>query len=688
MTHTNIPHTSSPKVAPSRALFDGANHLLTLRQDDYWEGEVVWNPMLAAQYIIALHTMEKAISPERRAGLVQQLRAMQLDDGSGLWGMHRYGGPSLFVSTLCYVAARLCGVPARDPLLAGARDFFATEDVLAIPSWGKLWLSIAGLYDYEGVNAVPPEAWLMPESVPLHPANYYCHTRLIYMGMACVRSLRVTAPETPLTRSLRSELYPGRRYEELDFKGSRDALRRGDLWAAPSTQLRLLYKAVNAFERVHHKGVRARLIKRFTRSIRFELRSSDYTCLSPVNGLLFALTLHAQNPKDPDLEKQLARFSAGEGEDSPVQGWVWNDDEEGLRVTGARSATWDTSFAIQALIDSYEATTSAKEKETLAEGIRSALTWLETQQMAGPTFDSVARYQKEGRVDPTGGFCFAGVWHGWPVSDCTAEALCAMLEAPEELYEADEERVQAGLEFLLQAQNPDGGFGSYEARKHRASLEWMNPAEMFGDSMTELSYYECTASNLMAMSLVRKRFPQMQRARVDEAMKRAETLLRSAQNDDGSWDGAWGVGYLYGTMFGVRGLRAAGATSDDPAIKRACAYVQSVQRADGAFSESWRSLIEDRFVHADEAHPTQTAWALLTLVEGDALQAAADAADALERLQLESGDWPSPMMSGVFFRTALLDYRLYRRFFPVWALAKWSRTRNAPSQKSRSAPKR
>ena len=27
--------------------------------------------------------------------------------------------------------------------------------------------------------------------------------------------------------------------------------------------------------------------------------------------------------------------------------------------------------------------------------------------------------------------------------------------------------------------------------------------------------------------------------------------------------------------------------------------------------------------------------------------------------------------TGVFFNTAVLDYRLYRQIFPAWALARW-----------------
>ena len=37
-------------------------------------------------------------------------------------------------------------------------------------------------------------------------------------------------------------------------------------------------------------------------------------------------------------------------------------------------------------------------------------------------------------------------------------------------------------------------------------------------------------------------------------------------------------------------------------------------------------------------------------------------------MQLESEDWPKQDPAGLFFETALLDYSLYRSYFPVMAL--------------------
>ncbi len=670
---------ATPTLSTSAALDRAVRRLIEMRglerhadeQDrpaDHWEGEDVWNPMLAAQYAIAMHVMERPLSAERRRLLVQQLRAEQLPSGG--WGLHPHGGESLFVTTLVYVAARTLGVSADDPMLAFARELFANEDVRAIASWGKAWLSIANLYGWEGVNAVPPEAWLMPTASPLHPANYYCHTRLIYMGMASVYGLKLRARRTPLVDELRQELYAFHAkhgvvdYEAIDFAGAKSLLREKDLWAPPSAYLSAMYRAVNVYERAQQKlrlgGLRRRCLASIRERMRWELRSSDYTCLSPVNGLLFALTLHAWDRSDPDVDKQLARF----------EGWIWEDEQDGTRVAGARSATWDSAFALQALSGARPAL--APETRALCDdAIVTGLRWLRTQQIEQPAVGDAAAYRKQYRLDPTGGFCFAGVWHGWPVSDCTAEALCAFLEAPGELHTVDPKVVEAGVRFLLQCQNPDGGFGSYESRKQRFTLEWMNPAEMFGDSMTELSYVECTASNLVALCQVRSRFPSMLRREIDHAIARAEGRLRDTQKADGSWPGAWGVHFVYGTMFGVRGLLAAGASKSDPAIRKACEFVLAHQRADGSWGEHWRSCLGDRYEELAHGHVTQTAWALLTLLEAHEPNedAIARGAQWLASMQLPNGDFPIQEFAGVFFRTALIEYRLYRRFFPVWALA-------------------
>jgi len=69
-----------------------------------------------------------------------------------------------------------------------------------------------------------------------------------------------------------------------------------------------------------------------------------------------------------------------------------------------------------------------------------------------------------------------------------------------------------------------------------------------------------------------------------------------------------------------------------------------------------------------------TAWALLALLEivGPAHAAVTRGIDWLVEHQREDGGWDGDAVNGVFFGSAMLDYRLYPAYFPTWALARFA----------------
>ncbi|HJL16128.1 MAG TPA: FAD-dependent oxidoreductase [Sandaracinaceae bacterium LLY-WYZ-13_1] len=633
------------------ALRRGTEALLREQADDgSFEGEVVWCPMLAAQYVLALHVMDRPIGDARRRRLLRHFETTRLPGGA--WGLHERSEPYLFVTTLVYVAARLLGARKDDPLLREAKAFIRREGgAVGIPSWGKLWLALVDLYDWEGVSPVVPELWAAPRWLPIHPSRYYCHTRLIYLGMATLYGERVTRPATPTVRAIRDEIFTGP-YDEVDFAAARENLREGDVYEPPSAVLRWTYRALKVLERTRTAAGRAPLLAQLRDRIRYELRSTHHTCISPVSGLLDVLALWSADGADPDVARALEAF----------EGWIWEDDDEGTRVCGARSASWDTAFAAQAL-------SAVAPFVDVADPLRRADAFLRSQQIAAGT----GREAANDRLDPTGGYCFAGVWHGWPVSDCTAEAMLGRLESPVATPTARE--MTEAARFVLRCQNTDGGFGSYEARRVDLPIDWLNPSEMFGACMTERSYVECTASCVAALAAFRARHPDRLRPEIDHAIDRAVTALRAAQRPDGSFEGMWGVHFIYGTMFGVRGLLAGGVPCVDPQIRRACAWLQERQRPDGGWGEHHAGVLSGRYVEHEDGQVVQTAWALTTLLEARAAELAPleRAARFLAERQGADGTWPKQDPEGIFFHTALLDYRLYRRYFPVWALGLYQR---------------
>ncbi len=641
----------SPDAGP--ALESAAQCLVQLqREDGDWEGEMVWCPMLTAQYVLLHHIIGQPLDPGKRRRVLHSFERTRLQDGS--WGLHEHSSPHLFVTALVYVAARLLGVEPDDPLIAPARRFIQAEGILGIPSWGKFWLALLNLYDWNGVNAVLPELWSLPRKIPLHPSNWYCHTRLIYMAMASIYARRYQAPVTPVIAALREELYP-QGFARADFLAARNRLRDADLFARPSVWLRLGYRFARLVERFHSKHLRTRCMDAILGQIRWELQTTSHTSISPVSGILNILALWLHDPDDTDCRRALSKMDS----------WIWEDEDDGLRVTGARSASWDTGFALQALA-------TMPETDRVRDALRRGADFLLGEQIK----ISFERFREAYRADPKGGWCFAGGWHGWPVSDCTAQAVLGLVAAHGD--DTDSSVLSEAIGFMLRSQNPDGGFGSYEARRSAIDLERLNPAEMFGESMTEHSFVECTASCIAALAVCRDRFPEIgDRSVVADSIARGALWLRRNQMADGSWRGVWGVQYIYGTLFGIWGLVSDRAGPSDPALRASCRWLLERQQPDGGWGEHHSGCLSGCYVPHQESQVIQTAWALIALLKADETDWAAISRGAgfLLNTQEADGTWPKQDMPGVFFRTALLDYVLYRQYFPLHALGLYEQRR-------------
>lgn len=662
------PLTAPPALA-ARALdaYGRAVGYLSTRQhaDGRVAGEVVWNPMLACQYVMLHHMLGRPIAPRRARWIHRALQVQRRDDGG--WGMHPQSPSYLFHTVLAYVALRLLGHPPDDPMVAGAMDYIRTHgDVYEVPTWGRAWLAMLGLHPWDSMQPILPELWLLPTALPLHPWRLYCHMRLIYLGMSFLYGKRYRCPTDPTLDAIRAELYP-EGYDPARFARYRDRIAEGDLYEPLSRGLRLAFGLLRGAERLVPRRLRERALHVALDHILYEFRSTDYVCLSPVNGMLFCLALHATDPDHPELPRALRG----------LEYWIWEDDHEGFRIAGARSDIWDTAFMVQALCEGPPVPRAV-------EVVRRACRWLPTAQLQHELTGGARHY----REPAYGGWGFANEHHPWPVSDCTAEALEALMRAEARGFCDEAGRLQRGrklaaMEFVLRRQNDDGGFGSYEPRRGPMLLRHYNPAEIYGNCMLEYSYTECTGSCVRGLAYAERQLasvlPDGLRTRVRQAVEQGTRALVDSQHTDGGWLGFWGINVTYGTFFASAGLRAAGLSTMHPAIVRGARWLVTHQRPDGGWGESYEGLLEDAPVPLPADVPsqvTQTAWALLTLLE-----VAPHEQQTIERgiafllsRQQEHGGWPAERAAGVFFNTAVLDYRLYRHVFPTWALARYLET--------------
>ena len=66
----------------------------------------------------------------------------------------------MFGTALNYTSMRLLGVAMDDPDIVRARTLLhSLGGAAGIPSWGKFWLSVLNVYDWNGVNSLLPELW-------------------------------------------------------------------------------------------------------------------------------------------------------------------------------------------------------------------------------------------------------------------------------------------------------------------------------------------------------------------------------------------------------------------------------------------------------------------------------------------------------------------------------------------------
>ena len=147
--------------------------LISLQRDDgSWEGEVVWCTMILSQYVIVRTVVGRPILDEDRTRIIRHYSVTRTPEGG--WPLHPEGPPQVFTTTLAYVALRLLGVPADDPLTAAARKWLHAQQhgVLGIPTWGKFWLSLLDLYGADGVAALPPELFVLPIWFSGHPFRW------------------------------------------------------------------------------------------------------------------------------------------------------------------------------------------------------------------------------------------------------------------------------------------------------------------------------------------------------------------------------------------------------------------------------------------------------------------------------------------------------------------------------------
>eukprot|EP00180_Rhodochaete_pulchella_P001886 Plantae.Rhodophyta-Rhodochaete_pulchella.ctg2831.p1 GENE.Plantae.Rhodophyta-Rhodochaete_pulchella.ctg2831~~Plantae.Rhodophyta-Rhodochaete_pulchella.ctg2831.p1 ORF type:complete len:565 (-),score=72.10 Plantae.Rhodophyta-Rhodochaete_pulchella.ctg2831:714-2375(-) len=531
------------------------------------------------------------------------------------------------------------------------------------PSWGKFYLSVLGLYSWEGINPLTPEMWLLPYALPFHPARYWCHCRMVYLPMSYVYGKRATMPENALIRSIRQEIYTSR-FEDINWDAQRNCVCPEDEYVKRPKLQQYMWDALMWYEKYPSKWLREKALRETLEQIKAEDRNTKFICIGPVNKAINMLANYVDDPSGEHFRKHQER----------VKDYLWVA-EDGMKMNGYNGVQlWDTAFAVQAVVETGSIATDFKKV------LLNAYKYIDICQVREDVPDRHRFY----RHISNGAWPFSTVDHGWPIADCSSEGLKATLALNKRLSaevavnRISDDRLFDCVNVILSFWNIDsGGWATYELTRGPRWLELLNPSEVFHSIMIDYTWIECTSACITALTCFQRVYPDHRAPEIDLVLRKGLECLKRLQREDGSWYGNWGVCFTYAGFFGVEALVLTGHTLENsPHLRKACEFFASKQRSDGSWGEDYRSSQDMVYSQADEGQVVHTAWGLLSLCkakwpEGERMDRAAK---WLMDIQDEDGDWPQQNIVGVFSANCMISYSNYRSIFPIWALGVYRRT--------------
>ncbi|RYO77040.1 hypothetical protein DL764_010251 [Monosporascus ibericus] len=603
--------------------------------EGHWACDYGGPSFLLPGLVFAVYITGSEFPEEWKVEMARYLENHVNEDGG--WGLHLEGKSTVFATGLYYVMLRLLGMDRHHPLTSKAREcLLSLGGVTGIPQWGKIWLACLNLYDWEGVNCIPVDLWLLPSWLPFHPSRWWVQCRVVYLPTSYLWSNRCSTPLTPLLSEIRQEIYT-EPFNEINFVKHRNTTAPSDAMRSVSPLLLCFFSVLTIWcNYLRPRWLLNLANRRVSELMHREERNTDWECLAPVNKAFHMVESWFEDGPKPE-RLRLHR--------EKVDVYLWLGPS-GMTSNGTNGVqVWDTAFAVQAAVEAGFA-----EDPTFSKALHKSHEFLEKSQLRDDLDDPFRQPRK-------GGWPFSTKSNGYNVSDCAAESLKAVLMLQKEHgypQLIDDSRLKDCVDTLLLMQNANGGFASYEKIRGSEYLELLNPAEVFDRIMVEYSYPECTTAVLTALSLFKRHFPDYRTRAIDGTIRKAVSFIGNSQREDGSWYGAWAICFTYATFFAVQSLEAIGEQyPNSERVRRACEFLLSKQMDDGGWGEHCSSCYERRWIQHERSQVVNTSWAVLALMHAGYPDSRPiqRGLELIQSRQQANGEWLQEGVEGVFNQT-------------------------------------
>ncbi|MCC7348793.1 MAG: squalene--hopene cyclase [Variibacter sp.] len=623
--------------------------VLALQQPDGpWVFELEADATIPAEYVLLRHYLGEPVAAELERKIAVYLRRIQ--GAHGGWPLFHAGAFDMSASVKAYFALKMIGESPDAPHMQRAREaILARGGAVNSNVFTRVLLSLYGVIPWRSVPVMPVEIMLLPKWFPFHLDKVSYWARTVIAPLLVLQALKPRA-RNPL----------GVGIDELFLQPPQTV---GAPHKAPHQKrswflfFRAVDVALRALEPVMPKGLRRRAIDKAVAFVTERLNGEDGL------GAIFPALAHSvmmydvlgYSPEHPD--RAIARASIDK---------LLAVKEDEAYCQPCLSPVWDTALVCHALFESGG-------EKAVAQACK-GLDWLAPLQVLDVKGDWA---EQRPNVRP-GGWAFQYANPHYPDLDDTAVVVMAMDRARGRgMEERLRTPIERGREWVEGLQSRNGGWAAFDADNTYSYLNNIPFADHGAllDPPTEDVTARCV-SMLTQLDPSRQRTAEVQAA--------VEYLFRT-QMEEGSWYGRWGLNYIYGTWSVLCALNAAGVDHSAPQVRKAVDWLVSIQNADGGWGEDGNSYkLDYRGYEPAPSTASQTAWALLGLMAAGEVEhpAVEKGIGYLARTQGTDGLWNEELFTATGFpRVFYLRYHGYRKFFPLWAMARYRNLRSGNSRR-------